>query len=160
MRGEKPPSTISKVRSITDGDILIDRMLDVSWAPPGAVTLTIRVTRSGTEEQIGYPSKGGQFLTPETETSTHQFFAFGLPAHTGEQGQKFVEIAAESTIYPFKEEDGPILETQQEYVGNRAFMSLQPKLLAEIDNAAARARNLMDKLIAEEKEEVSASQSA
>ncbi len=147
---EKPPAYISRVRSIPE-DVRIDRLLEVRWEPPGIVTLVIDVTRSGTAEKFGYLSHSAQCLTPETESSTHQFFAFGLPKEMGEIGQKFVESSADTAVFAFKEEDGPILDAQQETVGDHEFMSLEPILLP-IDGAAIRARRTMNQLIAAEVE--------
>ncbi len=147
---EEPPAPVAKIRGIPEG-VLIDRLFEARWEAPGFFTLVIEVTRSGTTERLSPIVESAQCLTPETETTTHQFFAAGLPKETGEAGQKFVQGAVNNAVFAFNVEDCPILEAQQQIMGEREFMSLQPVLLP-IDGAAIRARRTLFKLIAEEKE--------
>jgi phenylpropionate dioxygenase-like ring-hydroxylating dioxygenase large terminal subunit len=127
-----------------------DRRLDVQWNAPGLLTIEVTVTPSGMPPAFGRMSLSGHFLTPETERSTHYFFAFGLPKAMGEAAPTLVEYAVQGLMEPFKNEDLPMLEAQQKALGDGDFWSAQPVSLT-LDGAALRSRRIMERKIAEER---------
>jgi vanillate O-demethylase monooxygenase subunit len=88
-------------------------------------------------------------FSPESESTTHYWYAVALPRSVGEQGAQVVEHIVDGARQPFEEEDLPLLEAQQEAIGDSDFWSLKPVLLAG-DAGAVRARRVLDKLIAQE----------
>ncbi|QCP52312.1 aromatic ring-hydroxylating dioxygenase subunit alpha [Trinickia violacea] len=128
----------------------VDRWMDVRWTPPGLMSIVIGVTGAGMPREAGLISPSAHWLTPETERTTHYFFAFGLPKEMGDAGRELVRYAVEGLMQPFEHEDLPMLEAQQKSLGDSDFWAAQPALLP-IDAGAIRARRVMERRIAEER---------
>ncbi len=124
-----------------------DRELDVRWEPPGLLTIIVRVRETDAPVEATRVGISAHWLTPETESSTHYFFAFGLPHEMGEAGRALVQTSVEGLMAPFRDEDLPMLEAQQRALGTREFWAMQPVMLS-IDAGAVRARRIMERLIA------------
>ncbi len=88
-------------------------------------------------------------LTPETEETTHYFFAVArnLDLDNEEQTRKTDELLK----YAFTQEDEPMLRACKEMMRGRDLFSLNPAIL-ETDRAAVYARKAIDKLVAKEVE--------
>ncbi len=127
----------------------VDRWMDVRWSPPGLLSIVVGVTPAGMPREAGLISPSAHWLTPETATTTHYFFSFGLPNDMGAAGQELVRYAVDGLMKPFEHEDLPMLEAQQIRMAGREFWSMQPALLP-IDTGAIRARRVMERLLAEE----------
>ncbi|RKP44601.1 aromatic ring-hydroxylating dioxygenase subunit alpha [Trinickia fusca] len=147
-RGEQLQEFVANAYGVPPG-MAVDRWLNVRWDVPGLMSIEVGVAPSGIPREFGRMSYSGHFLTPETETSTHYFFAFGLPKAMGEAARTLVEYAVDGLMTPFKEEDLPMLEAQQCALGDQDFWQARPVLLS-IDGAAIRARRIMDRKIATE----------
>ncbi|MFM0170867.1 aromatic ring-hydroxylating dioxygenase subunit alpha [Paraburkholderia sediminicola] len=130
--------------------VLADRRLDVRWKPPGLLTVFVRVAETGASPDTARVGLSAHWLTPQTATSTHYFFAFGLPRAMGDAAAMLVRAAIEGLMQPFRDEDLPMLEAQQRAIGTSDFWSLRPVLLP-IDAGALRARRIMERLIAGER---------
>ncbi|SDH29132.1 vanillate O-demethylase monooxygenase subunit [Paraburkholderia phenazinium] len=128
----------------------VDRWMDVRWTPPGLLSIMVGVTPVGMAREAGLIAPSAHWLTPETERTTHYFFAFGLPKEMGEAAREMVRYAVDGLMKPFEQEDLPMLEAQQRSLGESDFWALQPALLP-IDAGAIRARRIMERLIAEER---------
>jgi phenylpropionate dioxygenase-like ring-hydroxylating dioxygenase large terminal subunit len=126
-----------------------DRELDVCWEPPGLLTVIVRVRETGAPPEATRIGISAHWLTPETESSTHYFFALGLPREAGEEGRLLVQTSVEGLMVPFRDEDLPMLEAQQRALGSREFWAMAPVMLS-IDAGAIRARRIMERLIANE----------
>ncbi len=126
-----------------------DRGLDVRWEPPGLLTIVVRVRETDAPLEATRVGISAHWLTPETEASTHYFFAFGLPREMGEAGAALVQSSVEGLMAPFRDEDLPMLEAQQRAIGAHEFWAMRPVLLS-IDAGAIRARRIMEHLIANE----------
>jgi len=148
MHNEKLQDFVANAFGVAPGSNA-DRRLDVQWNAPGLLTIEVGVTPSGMPPEFGRMSLSGHFLTPETDRSTHYFFAFGLPKAMGEAAGALVEYAVQGLMEPFKNEDLPMLEAQQKALGDSDFWSAQPVSLA-MDGAALRSRRIMERKIAEE----------
>lgn len=148
-RGEHLQDFVASAFGVPPG-LAVDRYLDVRWDAPGLMSIEVGVTPSGLPPALGRVSFSGHFLTPETETSTHYFFAFGLPKIMGEAARTLVEYAVDGLMTPFRQEDLPMLEAQQRAIGDGDFWAAQPVLLS-IDGAAVRARRIMERRLAEER---------
>ena len=128
----------------------VDRWMDVRWTPPGLLSIMVGVTPAGMPREAGLIAPSAHWLTPETERTTHYFFAFGLPKEMGEAGRELVRYAVDGLMKPFEQEDLPMLEAQQRNLGDNDFWALQPALLP-LDAGAIRARRVMERLLAEER---------
>lgn len=126
----------------------VDRWLDVRWDPPGVMELQVGFAAAGTPEprKTGRPRFFQHLFTPETETTTHYWFASSVPRSEGPQGEEIVVEMVRFLRAPFESEDLPMLEAQQRMMDGREFWSLQPVLLSS-DAAAVRARRVMDQLV-------------
>lgn len=128
----------------------VDRWMDVRWVPPGLLTIFVGVTAAGQPREAGRAAASAHWLTPETEHTTHYFFAFGLPNGMGEAGRELLRYTVDGIMKPFEHEDLPMLEAQQRNLGDADFWSAQPALLP-IDQGAIRARRIMERLIGSER---------
>ncbi len=126
----------------------VDRWLDVRYEVPGQLELWSGWAPAGRED----PRRAGRALpfvhlfTPETATTTHYWFATSYPRRMGAEGVRRAQRDMAFLRGPFEREDLPVLEAQQQAMGDREFWSLQPVLLPG-DAAAVRARRLLDALI-------------
>ncbi|WP_206956715.1 aromatic ring-hydroxylating dioxygenase subunit alpha [Trinickia acidisoli] len=150
-RGERLHEFVGGAFGVPAG-MAVDRRLNVRWDAPGLMSIEVGVAPAGLPPEYGRVSFSGHFLTPETEASTHYFFAFGLPKAMGEAARALVEYAVHGLMTPFKQEDLPMLEAQQRALGDGDFWAARPVMLS-IDAAGVRARRIMERKIAEERRE-------
>lgn len=118
----------------------VDRTMTVEWAAPSNLVLTVAIER----EQGRSGSQSLHLFTTETATSTHYFYTASiLRKHAGpEQFDAFAAALARV----FLTEDKPMIDAQQERIGNRDISELKPALL-KIDKAAVLARRKLEHLI-------------
>ncbi|RDU94671.1 aromatic ring-hydroxylating dioxygenase subunit alpha [Trinickia dinghuensis] len=147
-RGERLQAFVGSAYGMPAGTA-VDRRLNVRWNAPGLLSIEVGVAPAGMPPECGRVSFSGHFLTPETEASTHYFFAFGLPKAMGEAARTLVEYAVHGLMTPFKQEDLPMLEAQQRALGGGDFWAANPVMLS-IDGAAIRARRIMEHKLADE----------
>lgn len=129
--------------------IRVDRWIDVRWDAPANMLLLAGAVATGEARSEGLETPLPHLFTPETETTTHYWFAFPIPLAMGEQGKQIAEQQVSNLNEPFSNEDLPMLEAQQHAMGNAEFWSLGPVLLPG-DAGAVRARRVLDKLIEKE----------
>lgn len=130
--------------------IAVDRWFDVRWNAPACMLLDAGATPSGTPRQHNPEAPMFPHLfSPETESSTHYWYATTMARSVGPHAEAIVEGIVAGAKQPFEEEDLPMLEAQQQAIGDRDFWSMNPVLLAT-DAGAIKARRVLDKLIAEE----------
>lgn len=127
----------------------VDRWIDVRWDAPANMLLLAGAVATGEARSEGRETPLPHLFTPETETTTHYWFAFPMPHEQGEQGAQIAEQQVSGLYEPFSKEDLPMLEAQQKAIGGTDFWSLKPVLLPG-DAGAVRARRVLDKLIADE----------
>jgi vanillate O-demethylase monooxygenase subunit len=120
----------------------------VKWHAPGVMVLEAGAAPMGRPRSEGVNSFNLHVMTPETARTTHYFFAntrtFKLDDGAYNQGlQAFL-----CTI--FSGDDKPMLEAQQQRMGEHEFWDLKPALLS-IDAGAVAVRRKLEDLIAKEK---------
>jgi len=135
----------------------VDRWIDVRWDAPASLLLFAGAVPTGRPRSEGRETPLPHLFTPQTATSTHYWFAFPMPVEMGESGQQIAEQQASALAVPFTLEDLPMLEAQQQSMGDNDFWALKPVLLAG-DAGAIRARRVLDGLIAQEQEAAMAPQ--
>jgi vanillate O-demethylase monooxygenase subunit len=123
-----------QLRGHFDEHQTFDRYLDVRWYAPATLTLNIHVTKSGEPREAGFYAPGAHIFTPETAASSHYFMS-GIPGDPPPPG-------APPGIDPILDEDKPMLEAQQQRMGDRGFWDLKPVLLA-VDAGGVLARRLL-----------------
>lgn len=106
-------------------------MLDVGMHPPGAAVTD------------GPSLPTAHLLTPETETSTHYFWAQARDRKLNDPGLS--AALAQGIDDVFRNEDQTMIEACQELMGTTDLMSLKPVLLAG-DGPAIRARRVLTAL--------------
>ncbi|WDR97986.1 aromatic ring-hydroxylating dioxygenase subunit alpha [Burkholderia ambifaria] len=88
---------------------------------------------------------GQHILTPETERTTHYFYAGALPL-----GTQLTEIEkarySEMRRFAFVEQDKVMLDAQQAALGDADFWSMKPTLLS-VDAAPVRMRRIVEQLL-------------
>jgi vanillate O-demethylase monooxygenase subunit len=115
----------------------------VRWDAPGLHRLDVGVTPVGHAEERGIRREGSHLLTPETEMSTHYFFANSRNYRLDDEQED--QAIREWHRIGFGEQDKPMIQAVQRMMGSNELMSLKPVLLP-IDSAAVRARRVMEML--------------
>ena len=130
---------------------IFDRSLIVRWDAPACMMLYSGFKESGVGEnaQEDIPTRFSHFFTPETETTSHYWFAVAQDRDVAPE--KRLDISAELSRLkaPFAEEDAPMLRAQQAALAGQDFWKARPMILKS-DAAAVRARRLLSKLMREE----------
>lgn len=107
-------------------------------------------TLSGEPRDQGRSVYVAHVFTPETAATTHYWFAIAFPKKMGEEGRRLAEENIQWLRQPFTTEDMPMLQAQQELIGDQDFWALKPILLAS-DGGAVRARRILEKMIKQER---------
>lgn len=147
------PSTVappSFAPFLDDPSALVDYWLDIRWHAPGACRLEVGVTPLGRSRSEGIRRIGSHIVTPETETTTHYFYASSRNYRLDDPLAD-AETANWQQV-GFHEQDKPMLEAVQRMMGTTDLDSLAPVLLAS-DVAAVRVRRIMKELLRDELEE-------
>lgn len=123
-----------------------DQWTEVTWTAPGVMQLYVGATLQGEPRKQGVDTCNLHLATPETAGRTHYWYwstrNFAIDAHANAAIRPIIEFA-------FSQQDKPMLEAQQRRIGDAAFWSLKPIMLAG-DAGAVRARRKLDALIAAE----------
>ena len=135
--------------AVSDIHVPIDIVNEVEWHAPSVAILRVRGFRPGERDEALFDVKSAHIISAETEGSCHYFFgntrdfALGDPA-ADEKIRHWQRIA-------FIEQDKPMLEAQQAFLGQRDLLELNPVLLAT-DAGSVRIRRTLRKLIETEQE--------
>ncbi|MEY4760774.1 MAG: vanillate monooxygenase [Pseudomonadota bacterium] len=157
-------------KRLTDGEIMndelcdamgvprgepVDRWINVRWHAPANMALFAGAVPSGRPHAEGRETPTIHCFTPETETTTHYWYSICFPRVLGALGEQMAREQVNYLRAPFELEDLPMLEGQQENIGDTEFWSLKPILLAG-DAGGVMARRHLAKLIAEEADSTAA----
>ncbi|MFM9972019.1 MAG: Rieske 2Fe-2S domain-containing protein [Burkholderiales bacterium] len=125
----------------------VDYWLHSRWDPPGSMSLDVGVTYAGQPENEGLRGLGTHVITPESERSTHYFYALARN-HDLDNTEVDAKIREWQRV-GFKEQDQPMLEDVQRNMGTTDLMALKPVIL-QPDNMAMRARRIISRLLQED----------
>ena len=125
----------------------VDRWLDVRWHAPANMHLTVGVTPAGSPPRVGRESPGVHLMTPETESTTHYFWATARDFRRDDA--QLHEALGDGLRYAFEHQDKPMIEAVEDNMDGGDFWALRPVVIA-CDAGAIRARHLLRKLISEE----------
>ena len=132
---------------LADPDAPVAYWLDMRWQAPGACQLEVGVTPVGQPRSAGILRRGTHIVTPETDTTTHYFYASSRNYLLDDP-----KADQETTNWQqvgFHEQDKPMLEAVQQRMGTTDLDALRPVLLSS-DLAAIRVRRILKELMAEE----------
>lgn len=137
-----------------DGPQTVRVWAHMRWDAPSNLYLDIGFARLGeatTDNALKNPAY--HLLTPETETSTHYFWAVGRNMRQEDQAlSENLRMGVQTT---FMNEDEPMIAAIQEAMGTRDLDEMRPLLLS-IDNAAVRARRVIEQRLERQKRAVAA----
>jgi phenylpropionate dioxygenase-like ring-hydroxylating dioxygenase large terminal subunit len=125
----------------------VDSWTEVEWSVPAVMKLVNGMVAAGKPREEGSNSINVHIMTPETERTTHYFFASTRDFRTDDAG--YNETTRQMRAHIFATEDEPMIAAQQRSIGDVDFWALKPALL-KIDKGAALVRRRMDALIAAE----------
>jgi vanillate O-demethylase monooxygenase subunit len=138
-----PPS--AAVKQMWTQSERVDQFLDMTWRPVGNLFLDVAVTAPGSPRASGMQLPSAHILTPETERSTHYFWASGRDFEIGNKA--LTAVFGETVGHAFSTEDKPILEAAQ-----RMLDATRQRLLnlTAGDAGSARVRAEIDRLASSE----------
>ncbi|WP_297368662.1 aromatic ring-hydroxylating dioxygenase subunit alpha [Acidocella sp.] len=120
--------------------------VQVNWAAPANIQLTIGATQGNGPLELD--ATVGQYdlhtVTPETETTTHYWFATRRN-HLVEDGA-FNQMKIEAMHGAFANEDLPLLEAVESEMAGREFFSMSPVLMSN-DIAPVKVRRRLREMI-------------
>lgn len=119
----------------------VNRTMTVTWNAPSILVLTVEIERP--QGRTG--SQSLHLFTPESGRSTHYFYTSSMLRKdaTADQFDAFADALARV----FLTEDKPMIDAQQDRIGEHELSELKPALL-RIDKAAVLARRKLEKMIA------------
>jgi vanillate O-demethylase monooxygenase subunit len=126
----------------------MDHWAESRWDAPSLVSQNTGVALTGTAREAGLETKNCHFTTPETDKSTHYFWA--ICRNFDLKNDKFVEEIRAGTEYAFVQQDEPMVESLQDVVGDREFWSMKPTLL-QGDIGTVEVRRTLDRMIEKER---------
>lgn len=121
----------------------VSRALTVRWEHPGNLLITVEVQAPGKPVLRNYSC---HLMTPETETSTHYFWAntrLGPPDRALDERKRLGLHSVFST------EDKPVLEAQQLRLNDERD-DKRPAILLRVDSGLARVRRKLEEKIQRE----------
>lgn len=127
------------------GAARVNRTMAVTWQAPANMVLRVTIRPSDPAETWARESQTLHLFTPETQRSTHYFYVGTLARATATQELEDLFLAALGKA--FLHEDKPMIDAQQDMIGDADIMDLKPALLP-IDKAGVIARRLLGRLIA------------
>lgn len=119
---------------------LTDMRANIRWDSPSTLLLDTGATHVDQARDKGPSAPSSHWLTPETETTTHYFWAAVRDRYVGNP-EVSTQMAA-GFAAAFRDEDEPMIEACQRNMGTADLMSLKPVLL-QTDGAAVRARRII-----------------
>ena len=132
---------------------------DITWTPPANIQLSVGATQGPGE--LDLVDCVGQYdlhtSTPETEGSTHYFFATRRNHNVDDAA--FNKMKIEAMHDAFVTEDGPVLDAVHEEMGTTDLYSLNPVLMSS-DIAPIKVRRALMKLKEQERSRATADKAA
>lgn len=124
-----------------------DHWLDMRWHAPAAMYLQVGACPHGADRADNpVVAHQAHILTPESEGSTHYFWATTRAFPPSEEGDAMLHGLLSQA---FDQEDKPIIEATYANMDGRDFWDLKPAYLG-IDAGGTTARRILAKLIAAE----------
>ena len=126
----------------------VEHWVNMRWHAVSSLWLEIGATFSGQPREKGWKSYAAHFLTPETATSTHYFFAAVFASADAMTLLDDEEVRA-ILLGIFAGEDSPMLSAVQDRMGGMDLRALKPVTLPG-DAGAIAVRNALERLLQDE----------
>lgn len=123
------------------------------WDMPGVILVLTAFWEHGKTLEEGVESPSAHLFTPETEYTTHYFWASGRTHST--DSQELTDKIASHMRTIFETQDGPMVEAQQMAMGNSTDFLEQSPVILRADAAGVMARRLVKKKLLAEREAAS-----
>ena len=140
-----PPPLVAKI--IGDLPERMDAFQRVRWSAPSVMRLVSGILPMGGSETDGILNTNAHVMTPETETSTHYFFAATRNFRVDDD-ELNAQIGRTREMI-FRTEDKPMIEKIAQRMGDREFWSMGPMMLS-VDGGSVRVRRKLEGMIAAE----------
>lgn len=127
-----------------------DARANMRWFAPGLLYFDLGTTHVGGTHDEGLCTPAAHFLTPETEFSTHYFWAQARNRRLDDTALSAQVHAMASRI--FDEEDRMVIEAQQREMGQSSDLLAFKPLLLKSDAPAMLARRQLGRMIDAEQE--------
>lgn len=123
------------------GVSVIDRWQDGDFHAPGVFVLNIRIAPTGVPEPEGFHLKVFYGLTPETDTTTHDFFALGRDFRVEDEELSSSYLTQQLAVM---QEDVDALEIQERMVASETVPMRESSIRSDV--AGIRGRRLLERL--------------
>jgi phenylpropionate dioxygenase-like ring-hydroxylating dioxygenase large terminal subunit len=128
-------------------DMITDHWLDMRWQAPASMLLEIGATPPGAKREEGVIVRQAHVLTPETEKTSHYFWATTRTTATSTpEGDAMLRGLMTQA---FDVEDKPMIEAAYHNLNGEDFWERKPVFLG-VDAGGTRARRLIQRLKAAE----------
>lgn len=124
----------------------VDKYLDMTWQPASNLLLNLGIMAPGEARESGIHTPGAHILTPETDRTTHYFWAFArdFDKENDALTERLVEVVGRA----FQTEDKPIIEAAQRNI-ERTGAKLAN--FTKGDTGSGMVRRELEKLSAQER---------
>lgn len=139
-----PPSV---AQGVFAPDARVDHWLDMRWNAPASMRLNVGVAPHGADRAAGFEVPQAHILTPADEHTTHYFWSSTRFDAIDDPQVDAMLLALFGEA--FDHEDKPMIEAAYANVRGKDFWQEKPLSLG-IDQGGARARRLLEKIIAAE----------
>ena len=127
-----------------DPETPLDLTFELRWNPPSCCRLRVTGNPPGESDKQIFETMSAHIVSPETEETSHYFY---INSRTHDLDKPETDQALRDwQEQGFNQEDKPMLEAQQRFLGKRDLMSLEPVGL-RTDGGALRARRLLTEKI-------------
>ena len=144
---EQQPALLIFAPLLPDPSAPAAHFIEISWTAPGNIQLSVAAKQSGEFGKDDIGQYDLHSVTPETDTSTHYFFATRRNHVEADAG--FNQMKIQAMHGAFENEDVPLIEAQQQEMGTTDIFSLNPVLMSN-DLAAVKFRKKLAEVISRE----------
>ncbi|HKX77279.1 MAG TPA: aromatic ring-hydroxylating dioxygenase subunit alpha [Novosphingobium sp.] len=128
------------------------------WNAPSLMYVPTAFWEHGKTIDEGIQSPSAHLITPETEYTSHYFWAIGR--NYRQDDEEISRRNSEGVKFVFDTQDGPMIESQQQAMGlSTDFLDHKPVIL-KADAAGVMARRMLKRWIKEEQREAEAASEA
>lgn len=127
----------------------VDHWLDMRWNAPATMRLNVGVTAHGAGREAGFEVPQAHILTPADDHTTHYFWSSTRYHDLDNPAVDAMLLSLFGDAFDI--EDKPMIEAAYDNVRGKDFWKEKPVSLG-IDQGGTRARRILEKLIAQEKE--------
>lgn len=122
----------------------MDHWLEMRCIPPSNMITFYGVTNHGDSRSNGWGTYNPNILTPETDTTTHYFWATARDFDLNDENM--TKTFKEGAKFAFENEDKPVIEAQFKAMNGKGLMEMSPVLLVN-DSGSVKARRAVEALI-------------